>query len=199
MNRLLDYIPEIDITFPPGAGIAAGPALAPALETEAEMAYGAELLEAALGNGAGLAPFLAGLVARSGAAGRAVLRLPLGRALMSALLRAATAVMPFRSKAVQPRAAAIFGLELEGLSPEDREYTLARHFIRLARELINGTLASGPAGPQVGMADAESRVQAALVQAARKHAPGLLHRAAQQEPAGGRWQRSGKRIVVLNC
>jgi hypothetical protein len=117
---------------------------------------------------------------------------------MSALLRAATAVMPFGSKVAQLRAAAIFGLELEGLSPEDTEYTLARHFIRLARELIDRTLASGPTGPEV-MADAENRVQAALVQAAREHAPGLLHRAAQQEPAGGRWQRSGKRIVVLNC
>lgn len=199
MNRLLDYMPELDIAFPSGAAAPAAYASASAPEADAEMAYGAELLEASLGNGAGLAPFLAGLVARTGAAGRAALRLPLGRALMSALLRAATAVMPFSSKTAQLRAAAIFGLELEGLSPEDKEYALARHFIRLARELIDSTLASGPTGPEVGMAEAESRVQAALVQAARKHAPGLLHRAAQQEPAGGRWQRNGKRIVVLNC
>lgn len=195
MNRLLDYLPELDIAFPSAA---AAPAV-PSQETDAEMAYGAELLEAGGGTGAGLAPFLAGLVARSGAAGRAALRMPLGRALMSALLQAATAVMPFSSKAAQQRGAAIFGLELEGLSPEDKEFALARHFIRLARELINSTLASGPLGPDVDRADAESRVQAALAQAARRHAPGLLHSAAQQEPARGRWQRSGKRIVVLNC
>ncbi|KQV80822.1 hypothetical protein ASD15_13000 [Massilia sp. Root351] len=202
MNRLLDYMPELEIAFPAGAA-GAGPmayasASAPALEDDAEMADGAALLEAGAGNGDGLAPFLAGLVASAGPAGRTALRMPLGRALMSVLLQAATALMPFSSRPAQQKAAAIFGLELEGLSAEDKEFALARHFIRMARELIAGALASGPA-VGVGREDAESRVQAALVQTARKYAPGLLHRTERQEPAGGRWQRSGKRIVVLNC
>lgn len=197
MDHLLDYLPELDIAFP-----AAAPFTPPAQGSDTEMAYGAELLEASAGSGAGLPAFLAGLIGRSGPSGRAALRLPLGRALMSALLQAASVLMPFGSKAAQQRGAAIFGMELEGLGPEDKEFALARQFIRLARELISVTLASGRPvrlGPAAASADADSRVQAALVQAARKHAPGLLYRAAQEEPAGGRWQRSGKRIVVLNC
>jgi hypothetical protein len=166
MNRLLDYMPELDIALPPGA-LAPATASASAHDADAEMAYGAELLEAGAGNGAALAPFLAGLVARSGPAGRAALRRPLGRALMKALLQSAMALLPFDSKAAQQRAAAIFGLELEGLSPEDKEFALARQFIRLARELIDGALASGAAGAQQDAADADSRVQAAFQQAAR--------------------------------
>eukprot|EP01031_Cornospumella_fuschlensis_P012573 gene12573-15359_t len=149
MNRLLDYMPEHEIAFPSGAG---GPVPAasvlpagPEREADAGMAYGADLLEAGLGHGAGLAPFLAGLVAGAGPAGHTALRMPLGRALMAALLQAAMALMPFDSRPAQQKAAAIFGLELEGLSPEDKEFALARHFIRMARDLIDGALASGPA------------------------------------------------------
>lgn len=194
MNRLLEYLPEVEI--PPLPGTPPAPLSLEAPETDLEMVYAAELLEAGAGNGAGLAPFFVGLIARSGPAGRRAVRQPLGRALMGALLQVAGSLLPFGSRSAQLRAAGVFGLELEGLSPEDKEFALARHFIRLAQELIGGALA---AGTPVRREDAEGQVQAALAQAARRHAPGLLHRAAQQEPAGGRWQRSGKRIVVLNC
>lgn len=194
MNRLLEYLPEVEI--PPSPGTPPAPLSLEAPEMDLEMMHAAELLEASAGNGAGLAPFLAGLVARSGPAGRSALRRPLGRALVDTLLRAAGGLLPFGSRPAQLRAAAIFGLELEGLSPEDKEFALARHFIRLAQDVIGGALAAGvPARRE----DAHGQVQAALAQAARRHAPGLLHQAARQEPEGGRWQRSGKRIVVLNC
>lgn len=194
MNRLLEYLPEVEIPELPGTPPAS--LSEEASETDLEMAHAAELLEAGSGNGAGLVRFLAGLIARSGPAGRVALRQPLGRALLGALARVAGGLLPFATRQAQVRAAAIFGLELEGLSSEDKEFALARHFIRLAQDVISGALASGAPAQRE---DAESKVQAALVQAARRHAPGLLHRAAQQEPAGGRWQRSGKRIMVLNC
>ncbi|CAN7295589.1 hypothetical protein LJR289_001435 [Pseudoduganella sp. LjRoot289] len=194
MNRLLEYLPEVEIPPPPGTPPTSLSLEAP--ETDLEMVYAAELLEASAANGAGLPPFIAGMIARSGPAGRSALRLPLGRALMGTLLQVARRLLPFGSRAAQLRAATIFGLELEGLSPEDKEFALARHFVRLAQDVIGGALAAGvPARGQ----DAGGQVQAALAQAARRHAPGLLHRVARQEPAGGRWQRSGKRIVVLNC
>ena len=34
------------------------------------------------------------------------------------------------------RAARIFGLELEGLSPDDKEFELAQHFIRFAADAV---------------------------------------------------------------
>ena len=181
LHRLLAYQPELGITLPPGTPPATLTQESP--EADMEMAWGAELLEASAavaagregpGVAAGLAPFLAGLVAHAGPAGRAALRQPLGRALMAALLRVAGRLLPFHSRPAQQRAAAIFGLELEGLSPEDKEFALARQFVRLAREVVAAALGSGPAP---GRAQAEAKVQAALAQAARRHAPGLLQRA----------------------
>ncbi len=78
-----------------------------------------------------------------------------------------------------------FGLELEGLSPEDQEYETARRFVRFAGE------ASRQAGRQAGrlgpLADdprnAQQAARQALLKAARKHAPGLLRRAATARDA----------------
>lgn len=58
----------------------------------------------------------------------------------------------------------ILGLELEGLSPEDQEFEVVRGFIRFAEDAIRNVKA--------GRSDAG----AAIRLAARRHAPGLLHR-----------------------
>lgn len=181
LQRLLAYQPEIGITLPPGTPPATLTQESPA--TDMEMAWGAQLLEAsaasvdhpgnAPGSNAGLARFLAALIAHAGPAGRAALRQPMGRTLMDALLRVARGLLPFHTRPAQQRAAAIFGLELEGLSPEDKEFALARQFVRLARDVVAMALGSGPAARRE---EAQARVQAALAQAARRHAPGLLHR-----------------------
>jgi len=58
------------------------------------------------------------------------------------------------------RASRVFGVELEGVSAEDRDYEIARQFVRFAR-----AAAAGSAAAPVGRAVAE---------AGREFAPGLL-------------------------
>jgi len=95
-----------------------------------------------------------------------------------------------------------FGLELEGLSTEDKEFEAARHFVRFAGEATK----QAAKGAERGRGDAEGVAKQAAIAAAKKFAPGLLRRAtdAQQsddmkEPsdASGRWVRQGHKIVLL--
>jgi uncharacterized protein (DUF697 family) len=96
----------------------------------------------------------------------------------------------------------MLGLELEGLSQEDREFEAAKQFVRLGLDATQQALQSVEQGQ--GPADA---VRAAVVQAAERHAPGLL----QASPGAyghtpcphcgsarteGRWVRRGRTIVL---
>jgi hypothetical protein len=100
--------------------------------------------------------------------------------------------------AVGSAAGNMFGLELEGLSGEDQEFEVARRFVRLAGDAAQ-EVASAPANaapPQVA--------QNAMVNAAEKHAPGLLTapnaqaRGRQgQAKHTGRWIRRGKTIILF--
>jgi hypothetical protein len=61
-----------------------------------------------------------------------------------------------------------FRLELEGMSPEDQEFEVARQFVRFASDAIHNAvrqLGTGPA-PQIA--------RQAVVSSARQHAPGLI-------------------------
>jgi len=65
-------------------------------------------------------------------------------------------------------AARAFGLELEGLSPEDKEFELAKAFVRLTSDAVaQAAAAPGSQRPR----DIASR---AVARAASRHAPGLL-------------------------
>lgn len=155
-QRLLSYLPDPawSVYTPSGR------------ESDAELADGAALLEAA---GSGRLPsFCAGLVARGHPTGSAVLRTPPGRLLGLTLARLARNVWPAGTADVKRKAIALFGLELEGLSPEDKQFEYARHLVRFMRDAAHELEAAGSAQ------DAPRRVQAALARAARRHAPGLL-------------------------
>lgn len=198
-RRLLDYTPEME--FLAEAGAAAGAAQA---GPDTAMMFGAGLLEVA--GEAELEDFLNDLVNSTVAAGSAAVAAPLRKALVAVLQRAARAVMPIHSNGanearfggaagtdLKTRAARIFGMELEGLSPEDKEFEVAQQFVRLAADTIGHAAASARAGePQLVAA-------CALQQAARRYAPGLLQRQAQASPTAGRWRRQDGRVVVLNC
>ena len=70
----------------------------------------------------------------------------------------------------------LFGLELEGLSPEDQEFEVARRFVRFAgagARNARGFRASTP--PQIA-------ARRALGAAARRHAPGFLRRHKPRPP-----------------
>lgn len=95
-----------------------------------------------------------------------------------------------------PMLSSIFGMELEGLSPEDQEFEAAKQFVRLAGATLQNAASAG-----AGAAAAPVRAaQQALVDAARQHAPGLVRAAASATGARrdrGTWIRRGNRIVLL--
>jgi hypothetical protein len=99
---------------------------------------------------------------------------------------------------VSSRAGRRFGLELEGLSPEDQEFEAARGFVRFAATAAqNAALAPPDANP-------DAAAKTAAIAAAQQHAPGLL-RPVNPRPTpamagdghSGRWVRRGRKIILM--
>lgn len=111
-------------------------------------------------------------------------------------------------------AGGLFGLELEGLSPQDQEFEVARRFVRFAKSAVE------KAKQLQSMFPPDSAARKAAIDAAKKHAPGLLQvlggiksalggfqfEAAQgirpPENGGGggrsgRWIRRGRKIILI--
>jgi len=160
----------------PGAGHTVG---SPREMHELELA--SELLEVT--SEEELDRFIADLVRGATTAAGNFARSDVGRALGGVLRNTAKEALPVVGRAVGGRfgakgaewgrragaaAADLFGLELEGLSSEDREFELARAFTRFA-EAASRNAAKAPAD-----APAPAVVRAAAMAAARRHAPGLL-------------------------
>ena len=94
-----------------------------------------------------------------------------------------------------------FGLELEGLSNEDREFEVARRYVDFAGEAVRKLAADGAAGNPTLAA------RAAAAAAALTHAPGLSQAraapgrsSASASPHGsgatGRWVQHGSKIIL---
>ena len=75
---------------------------------------------------------------------------------------------PGRGKSPVATAARVYGLELEGLSAEDRDFEIARQLIRFAQATASRAANPPPALP------ANAAVSAAVESAAQQFAPGLL-------------------------
>jgi uncharacterized protein (DUF697 family) len=178
-----------------------------------EMELAAELLEVA--DEYELDQFLGKLFRRVGKGIRRIVKSPVARALGGALKGVAKKALPGLGAAIGTAIAPgigtkiggmlgsatsnLFELELEGLSPEDQEFEVARRFVQLAGAAAkNAATISQAASPQ-------SAAKTALTAAARKHAPGLLRPSMTANPANipsgsvhsGRWIRRGRKIVLL--
>jgi len=207
MNRtLIDYTPETETfeaeAFRDEAALASG--VGSVFSETDELEFAAEFL--AVQNEQELDRFLGDLISRAGRAVGTFVRSPTGQALGGILKTAAKQVLPIAGQAIggaigggrgaqlgaQAAAAAgrMFGLELEGLSPEDKEFEIAKSFVRFAGETVRTAVtARGPASPP-------TLAKAAAARAATRYAPGLLRSAT---PAlSGRWVRHGRNIVVVN-
>jgi hypothetical protein len=210
-SPLTEYTPELEVfesenfewTGETGIGVLG--------ETE-EMEFASELLE--ITNEAELDLFLGKLIRRVGRAAGKFIRSPAFNAIGGVLKGAAKTLLPLAGTALGtfvggPLGATIggrlasmaggaLGLELEGLSQEDREFEAARQFVRFASEAVNNAAAS-PASEPVAAA------RAATAAAAKKFAPGLLGnqrgmpRLPQHRGHDGRWFRRGRNIVIINC
>jgi hypothetical protein len=157
-----------------------------------------------------LEQFLGNLVRTVGGAAGRFASSDTGRALGGILRGAARQALPVVGRAVgqwiQPgtggaiganiatQAGRLFGLELEGLSAEDREYEVARQFIRFA-----GAAAKQAALAPAGAAPMDAARTAAAA-AAQTFAPGLLPRLQGRSsglwPRTGRWVRRGRAIIL---
>lgn len=185
-RRLLDFKPELEL---PSDGEAQAPWPDRIGGGEfGELDFAARLLEARTADE--LAPVLADLVGPATDTRQRALREPVLRVLH----RAARMVFPLdatRAPAdLKRKASGVFGLELEGLSPEDKEFEVARQFVRLAVDATRQALAR--VGQPAGQA-----TQQGLMQAARRNAPGLLRQRAAA-PLSGNWRRRGRRIQVID-
>jgi hypothetical protein len=196
--------------------------------TELELA--AELLE--VRDEAELDRFLGDLMKRAAGAASDLARSPTGQALGGILKQATKKALPVVGRGIggwlspdwaEPgarvgrAAGALLGLELEGLSGEDRELEVARALVRFMDAACRKAAAAAGAPDAPPVAVARKAVQAA----ARQHAPGLLAAApgpngsarpgpgptapAQRDPAAagsslsGRWQRRGRTIVIFDA
>ena len=140
MDRsLLEYRPEIEIFESPVTTLDRQAGLA-AVE---EMQHAAELLDRV--DEGELEGYLLELIDRAGG----TVDRPVRTALASILGRAARRLV--RRTGAPPIASAgrTFGLELEGLSPEDQAFEVARHFVRFASEAARRAgRAAGAGSPQ---------------------------------------------------
>jgi uncharacterized protein (DUF697 family) len=192
-----------------------------------EMEMAAELLEV-MGEDE-LDQFLGKLIRRVGSSLGKVVRSPIGRAIGGVLKPYAKMMLPLAGGALGamggPVGSALggqlgsmagraFGLELEGLSAEDREFEVARRYVRLASSATQKALKAPPhVHPDVA-------ARTALRTTARRIAPGLLRApvgtaypsgrsypavsdSMSSLPIGGRrrgiWVRRGRGILILGA
>lgn len=180
---------------------------------EEEMELAAEMLE--IRDEAQLDEFLGKLIKKAVHGVKRLARSPVGKQLFGILKAAAKKALPVVGTAVGgafggPAGAALggrlatgagqlFGLELEGLSPEDQEYEVARRSVRFLGDAAQKAVMAHPSIPPAQPVAA----------AARRHAPGMLRGSfppptlragcACVKAGAGRWYRRGRAIVLVGA
>jgi len=174
-----------------------------------EIELASEFLE--ITNEQELEQFLGNLIKTVGGAVGRFAASDTGRALGGILKGAARQALPVVGRAVgqwirpdgggaigagiASQAGRLFGLELEGLSSEDREFEIARQFVRFAGAAAKQASVAPPGASPIAAA------RSAASAAAGTFAPGLLPRLQGRSslawPRSGRWLRRGKTIVLF--
>jgi hypothetical protein len=173
-----------------------------------EIQLASELLE--LRNDAELDHFLGDLIGKVAGAIGGIVKSPIGRAIGGVLKGVAKTALPIAGGALggivggpvgsmlgsnlASMAGGALGLELEGLSPEDREFQAARQFCRFLGVAVKNALDA----PEY--ADPVAAAHRAAVEAARVYAPGLMNIGQGYDddlPKTGRWARRNGRIVLF--
>ncbi len=190
---------------------------------EMEYELAAELL--AVTNEQELEQFLGKLVSRVGRGISRFAKSGLGRKLIGGLKSVAKVALPIAGKAVgtffggplggmvggklASAATKLFEIQTEGMSNEDREFEVARRYVRFATSATRNTARNA----KKGMPPKAAAVKG-IKQAAAKHAPGLLSPAGTAggggasagmggspfdgSPSGqsGTWTRQGSQIIL---
>lgn len=182
-----------------------------------EMELAAELL--GVGGEAELNQFLSDLITRATGTARSFAASPTGKALGGILRQAAKKALPVVGSAVggyfggssgadfgrtvASGAGRLFGLELEGLAPEDREFATARQFVRFCGACARRAAQTPASNNPVATA------RQAATSAAQRYLPGLatLLAGPQAMPAqaagiggqSGRWYRRGNKLIIVGA
>jgi hypothetical protein len=208
-NPLTDYSPQMELESYPtfrSTARSSGP-----FSDEQELELAAELLEVT--DERELEQFLGDLIKGAGRVLGKIVKSPIGQAIGGVLKDAAKTALPIAGGALGgvvggPLGAAIgsnlasmaggaLGLELEGLSPEDRELEACKQFVRFAGVTVKNALEADGQGNPATVA------RRAAVEAARMHAPGLMNITENgAEVSGGprrsgRWVRHHHKIILL--
>jgi hypothetical protein len=163
--------------------------------------------------------FLGDLIKSAGQAVGQFIRSPVGQQIGSLLKGALKKALPTIGSAIggyfggpagaqmgsqaATTAGQIFGLELEGLSPEDQEFETAKRFVQFAGEVAKNAASGPPEG------DPQAIAHSAALAAAHQLAPGFVAGASVGMPAwpcrdcrrrsSGRWIRHGRQIILLGA
>jgi len=172
-----------------------------------EMELAAELLEVT--NEQELEAFLGGLIGGAGKTLGGLVKGPIGKSLGDALKGIAKKALPMAGGALGTffggpvgtalgsslgsMAGQALGLELEGLSAEDREFETARQFVRLAGDAVRNALEAPPGANSAAVA------QQAVADAGRIHAPTFVGGQPPSQSRSGRWVRRGNKIVLFGA
>jgi uncharacterized protein (DUF697 family) len=175
-NLLSEYSPQMEFAGfeeTPREGI---------LSHSQEMELASEFLD--VENEQELEQFLGDLIGHVGHALGKIVKSPIGKAIGGVLKKVAKTALPIAGGALggfvggpigamigsnlASMAGGALGLELEGLSAEDREFEATRQFIRFAGQTIANALDSGEYGDPAAVA------HRAAVESARVYAPGLM-------------------------
>ncbi|WP_212003856.1 hypothetical protein [Chitinophaga sp. HK235] len=188
------------------------------LEGEAlELELATELL--GVSNEQEMEQFLGKLISKAGRGLASFARSPIGKGLLGGLKTIAKKALPIAGGALGnflvpglggaigsklgSAASNLFELELEGLSNEDREFEVARRYVRFATDATRRAATAANAGQAPG-----SVINGALKQAAYNHAPGLLRKRRHYNnrpgyyntgAASGTWERDGNNIIVYGA
>jgi uncharacterized protein (DUF697 family) len=194
------------------------------LSEEQELALATELLSVT--HDQELEQFLGGIFDKVAKAVKGVISSPIGHALGGVLKQVAKTALPTIGGALGTMvggpagtalgsqlgsaAGKLFGLELEGMSNEDKELEVAQRVVRLAADAAAHAAQGAPAGTSP-----QDAARAALAAAAARSAPGLLRNglpgakpsrpAASPEAASparatrGIWARHGRHIVLYGA
>jgi hypothetical protein len=209
-SRLSDYSPQMEaFESSPTPRFASAPGGVFSEDEETELA--SELLE--LVDEQELDHFLGDLIKKAGSAIGSFVKSPAIKAIGGVLKGVAKTALPIAGSALggivggpvgamlggnlASMAGSALGLELEGLSPEDREFEAARQFVRFASATVKNALEAPPG------ADPQAAAYDAAVQAAQVHAPGLMNIGVEsanrpgRRRGMGRWIRHGGKIILL--
>jgi uncharacterized protein (DUF697 family) len=200
-NPLTEYNPqteafEYEAEYESGGGV---------FNEQQEMELAAELLE--ITNEQELENFLGGLIKMAGSALGKIVKSPIGKAVGGVLKGVAKTALPIAGGALGTffggpvgatigsklgsMAGSALGLELEGLSGEDREFEASRQFVKFAADTVKNALEAPPHPDPAAVA------QAAAVEASRVHAPGFFGGQPATRSRSGRWIRRGGKIVLF--